>query len=230
MKKLLFVCIAALMATAAFAQKYTPTANWPYLYPEFIEGELGRFGKKPNKALFNIHLNLGALHYVDNGKIREADILGVTGLTIGEDTFSFVGGKMLRVMAQTEGGCVVQENRGNYSAIVRNDGAYGTTSLNSTTTKTFTYNENAINHYNGYLLTDNYEELLAMAEDAETLPVMTTLYLVVGNEQIPANKSSVRDLEGIDKKAFSAFLKANKIKWDDPQDLIKVVEYLVSIR
>ena len=38
MKKFLFMCAGTLMAVAAFAQE--PTTNWPYLYPEFKEGEL----------------------------------------------------------------------------------------------------------------------------------------------------------------------------------------------
>ena len=48
--------------------------------------------------------------------------------------------------------------------------------------------------------------------------------------KVPANKNSVKALDGVDKKAFSAFLKSNKIKWDEPQGLIKVIEYLVSKR
>ena len=65
MKKILFLFIGILMAVDVFAQKDSPTANWPYLYPEFMEGELVRARNKRNKAQFNIHLDLGALHYVD---------------------------------------------------------------------------------------------------------------------------------------------------------------------
>ena len=135
---------------------------------------------------------------------------------------------MLKVLAQTEGGFVVEEAKGNFTAVVRNDGAYGTTGLNSTTTKTFLYNENVINTYNGYLLTDVYVDLLAMKNNAEKLPVNKSMYLVVGMEQIPANRKSVASLDGLDKKAFKAFLKSEDIQWDDPQDLVKVIEYIKS--
>ena len=63
MKKFLFMCAGTLVAVAAFAQE--PTTNWPYLYPEFKEGELN-VRSKAEKALFNIHLDLGALHYVED--------------------------------------------------------------------------------------------------------------------------------------------------------------------
>ena len=229
MKTLLSIFTGLLLTVAVSAQDYEPTANWPYMYPDFMEGELTLVNKAPNRAKFNIHLNLNKLHYVDRkGKIKEVDTWGVTGLTIGEDKFRFVGGKMLKVMAETAGGYIVKESKPNYSGIVKNDGAMGTTALNSTTTKTFLYNENAINQYNGYLLTDVYEDLLAMKDQSERLPVNSNLFIVIGNDQIPANKKSVSDLPGVDKKEFSKFLKSEKIKWNDVEDLVKVLDYLTA--
>lgn len=230
MKKLIFLCIGLIMAVNVFAQDEKPTANWPYIYPDFMEGELEIVRKKPYQGRFNIHLNLGALHYVEDGIIKETNTMGVTRLTIGEDVFRNVGGKMMKVMAETEGGFIAQESKGNYSAIVRDDGSYGTTALNSTTTKTFLYNENVINPYTGYLLTDVYADLYAMKNDSEELPVNSYLYLVIGLEQIQANKNVVSSLNGLDKKAFKAFLKAEKIKWNNPQDLVKVLDYIVANR
>lgn len=227
MKKFLFMCAGTLMAVAAFAQE--PTTNWPYLYPEFKEGELN-VRSKTEKALFNIHLDLGALHYVEDGRIKEANILNATTLVIGNDVFRNVAGKMLKVLARAQGGYIVEETRATYSAVVRNDGAYGTTALNSTTTKTFLYNENAINQYNGYLMTDVYKDLLAMRDDAEKLPVRKNLYIVIGMDQIPADKKSVASLSGLDKKALKAFLKSEKIDWNEIGDLVKVIDYIIANR
>lgn len=227
MKKFLFMCAGTLVAVAAFAQE--PTTNWPYLYPEFKEGELN-VRSKVEKALFNIHLDLGALHYVEDGRIKEANILNATTLVIGNDVFRNVAGKMLKVLARAQGGYIVEETRATYSAVVRNDGAYGTTALNSTTTKTFLYNENAINQYNGYLMTDVYKDLLAMRDDAEKLPVRKNLYIVIGMDQIPADKKSVASLSGLDKKALKAFLKSEKIDWNEIGDLVKVIDYIIANR
>lgn len=227
MKKFLFMCAGTLVAVAAFAQE--PTTNWPYLYPEFKEGELN-VRSKTEKALFNIHLDLGALHYVEDGRIKEANVLNATTLVIGDDVFRNVAGKMLKVLARAQGGYIVEETRATYSAVVRNDGAYGTTALNSTTTKTFLYNENAINQYNGYLMTDVYKDLLAMRDDAEKLPVRKNLYIVIGMDQIPADKKSVASLSGLDKKALKAFLKSEKIDWNEIGDLVKVIDYIIANR
>ena len=221
------MCAGTLVAVAAFAQE--PTTNWPYLYPEFKEGELN-VRSKTEKALFNIHLDLGALHYVEDGRIKEANILNATTLVIGNDVFRNVAGKMLKVLARAQGGYIVEETRATYSAVVRNDGAYGTTALNSTTTKTFLYNENAINQYNGYLMTDVYKDLLAMRDDAEKLPVRKNLYIVIGMDQIPADKKSVASLSDLDKKALKAFLKSEKIDWNEIGDLVKVIDYIIANR
>ena len=186
--------------------------------------------EKTEKALFNIHLDLGALHYVEDGKIKEANTMNASTLIIGDDVFRNVGGKMLRALARTRGGFIAEEVRATYSAVMRNDGAYGTTALNSTTTKTFLYNENAINPYNGYLLTDVYADLHAMKDDSENLPVRKTLYMIIGLEQIPAERKSVISLEGLDKKALKAFLKAEKIDWSELEDLVKVIDYITANR
>jgi hypothetical protein len=69
-----------------------------------------------------------------------------------------------------------------------------------------------------------------MKNDAEKLPVNRNLYLVIGLEQIPANKKSVAALDGLDRKAFSAFMKSEKIEWDNPQDLVKVLDYIKANR
>ena len=227
MKKFLFMCAGTLVAVAAFAQE--PTTNWPYLYPEFKEGELN-VRSKTEKALFNIHLDLGALHYVEDGRIKEANVLNATTLVIGNDVFRNVAGKMLKVLARAQGGYIVEEIRATYSAVVRNDGAYGTTALNSTTTKTFLYNENAINQYNGYLMTDVYKDLLAMKDDSEKLPFRKSLYMVIGMEQVPAERKAVTSLEGLDRKALKAFLKSEKIDWNELADLVKVMDYIVANR
>ena len=227
MKKLLFSIIAILMAVAASAQKDSPTTSWPYLYPDFMEGEL-EVRTKITKALVNIHLNLGALHYVEDGKIKESSTIGITKLVIGEDVFRNVGGKMMKMLAEAEDGFVVEETRANYTAVVKKDGAYGTTALNSTTTKSFLYNENVLNGYNGYLMTDVYKDLHAMKDQSEKLPVLKNRYLVIGLDQIKADRQNVLDIDGLDKKAFKAFLKAEKIKWDDPQDLVKVIDFLTA--
>jgi hypothetical protein len=75
-----------------------------------------------------------------------------------------------------------------------------------------------------------YADLLAMKDDSESLPVRKTMYMIIGMEQIPAERKSVTSLEGMDKKALKAFLKSEKIDWSDIGDLVKVIDYIIINR
>lgn len=227
MKKFLFSCICALLAVAAFAQDEAPTVNWPYFYPDFVEGEVALSGGKTKTAKYNVHLGFSGLHYVENGTIKEMPSKGLLSLTVGEDVFRNAGGKMMKVLAKNEKGSVVQEVRANYSAIVSKDGAYGSSLANHD--KSFSHEQHN-GSYNGYLLTDDYKNLHAIKNDSDKLPVIKNYYLLIGIELIPANKKSVSAMYGIDKKAFSAFLKSEKITWNDAEDLLKVLEYVTANR
>ena len=223
-KKLFLLLAVVLMAASASAQDENPTINWPYLYPDFVEGELMQVGGKTAKAMYNIHLGRGGLHVVENGVIGEITTQGVIMVTVGEDIFRNVGGKMLKVLADAKHGYVVHETLADYSAVVRDDGAYGGSLSNAA--KGFSYDENYGNY--GYLVTNNYEDLLSIKNDSEELAVTTNTYLVIDNQLYQANKKSVLAIEGIDKKAFGEFLKANDIKWKNVDDLVKVVDYITE--
>lgn len=222
MRKLILLLAAALTAVCASAQDEMPTINWPYLYPDFVEGELLQIGGKTAKASYNIHLGRGALHVVENGLIGEVASQGVMLVTIGEDVFRNIGGKMLKVLAEAQEGYVVHETLADYSAVVRNDGAYGGSLSNAA--KGFSYDENYGNY--GYLVTNNYEDLLSIKNESEELTVTKNTYLVIDNQLIQASKKNVLAIEGVDKKAFSEFLKSNDIKWKEVDDLVKIVDYI----
>lgn len=225
MKKLLLLCIAAFAAAVAVAQNVSPTVNWPYMYPDFVEGEMDKMGGQIEKGRYNIHLNVGALHYLNDGTIKEHPTVGVKSMTIGDDVYRNVGGKMLKVLAQTEGGFVVMETLANFTGIISRDGAYGGAVANRD--KTFSHQENN-GSFNGYLVTDNYKDLIAIKDDSDKVPVTRKIFIVIGHQMIFANKSTVIDMTGVDKKAFSAFLKSNDIKWKDPEDLVKVIDYITA--
>ena len=226
MKKLLFLFVTVFMTVAASAQDEMPTVNWPYLYPDFMQGELIHIGGGTFKGVYNIHLGQGTLHLVDNGQIGEMSIQTVIKATLGEDTFRNVGGKMYKVLAEGMEGYVVMETLADYSAIVRNDGAYGGSLSNAA--KGFSYDENYGNY--SYLVTNNYADLLSIKNESEELPVIKNIYLVISNQLYQANKKSILTIEGVDKKSFTDFLKSNDIKWKDVKDLVKVVDYITSLK
>ena len=224
MKKILVLLAATLFAANVMAQD-SPTVNWPYLYPDFVEGQSLMIGGKTLTAKYNIHLGLGALHFVNDGIIAESSVANILTITLGEDLLRNVGGKMMRVLAQTEGGLVVQETLADYSAIVRDDGAYGGSLSNAA--KGFSYDENYGNY--GYLVTNSYEDLLSIKNESEELPVNVKTYLYINDNLIIASKKNVSALPGVDKKAFADYIKTNKIDWKDPADLVKVIDFVSGL-
>ena len=214
------------MAAAAYAQDEMPTVNWPYLYPDFVQGELMQIGGGASKGQYNIHLGQGALHLVENGQIGEISVQTVMKVTMGEDVFRNVGGRMYKVLAEGKEGYVVKETLADYSAIVRDDGAYGGSLSNAA--KGFSYDENYGNY--SYLVTNDYADLLSIKNESEELPVTENTYLVIDNQLYQANKKSVLAIDGVDKKAFAEFLKSNEIKWKDAQDLVKIIDYITSLK
>jgi len=224
MKRFFILMFVSLFCGAAAAQDYTPTVNWPYVNPDFYDGVLRQMGNKLSKARFNVHLGQGALHILTDGEIAEASIKDVLSVTIGDEEFTNVGGKMMKVLAQSENGFVVEERLADYSAVVRNDGAYGGSNTNSA--KGFSYDENYGNY--SYLITNNYEDLLSQKDDAEELPTTVQRYIVINGLPTLAIRKNVAAMDGVDKKAFSEFLKTEKINWKDPQDMLKVIDYIVK--
>ena len=126
MKKMIFSLLTFLSASMAIAQDYIPTVNWPYLLPDFCEGELRMTDNVVSRSRFNIHLGQGILHMVDeNGIIVEISVDNALSARIGDAEYANIGGKMLRVLARSDNGYVVEEKLADYSAVVRDDGAYG---------------------------------------------------------------------------------------------------------
>ena len=224
MKKTLVISLAALLFSfVTSAQDYTPTVTWPYVNPDFFDGEITFSNGKVSKSKLNVHLGQGTLHFIDNkGMISETSTVGAVLIKIGEDEYNATTGKLMKILAKTETGLILEERLANYSAITRNDGAYGGNSASYA--QGHSYDENYGNY--GYLVTNVYEDLYAQKEYGEELPVVVNRFFSIDGNLVPAQKKNVSSLEGLDKKAFAAFLKEEKIDWKKPQDLLKVLQYV----
>lgn len=194
---------------------------WPYIYPEFTEGELKKYAGVNVEGMFNVHLAKGVLHFVEKDIIREALPTEVFSVRIGKDYYANVGGTIMKVMAESENGFVAQEVLADFAALNNTGGAYGSSS-NSISTQALS----SLEGIGGTRSNMNHMELKNSKDDGETLPVTVKLYLVMPGKVVYAAKKDVLDIDGVDKKAISAFIKENKIKWNNPQALIKLVDYL----
>lgn len=206
------------------AQNYKPTTSWPYLYEDFQAGELKKNVGAPIEGTYNIHIHLGTLHFIEDGMIREVLPSEVFSVKIGMDYYASVGGTIMKVLAQSDNGFVAKETLADIAALNNTGGAYGSSS-NSIATQALSSMEGI----GGTRSNMNHMELKNSKDEGQILPVKEKLYLVLPTNVVYAAKKDVSEIYGVDKKALNTFLKENKVKWQDPQSLIVLLDYLTTI-
>lgn len=218
--------IVALFATfvIAEAQKYEPNNKWPYIFEDFVEGQVFLKNNTKMDAKLNIHLLANKLHYVDKtGRIMECRDKDIARVEMFGDGYLCLNGKMMKIEAQEGTNLLMSWQKGDFQSLNGGSGAYGA-SLNSSATN----NLNSLDL--GGL---NHPELGRMEEeknDGRTIDVSTVYLFVVNDKIINATKSDVIDAYGKDKSAaIKAFIKANKIKWKSVESLSEVLRFLSTL-
>lgn len=208
------------------AQKYEPTTTWPYMYEEFIPGKITTYqGGFIDYDKVNINLINGRVHYVQNGKIMQADINTVAMLSIAQDSYFCVGGKMAKVLKNAQKGAVLLSTSVDITAMGRSDIGYGNSAIASTQNMSMT----ALNSAIDFSLNRSLDDLRGEKQDGETLATKEIRGLYYKGKFIPASRVDVLNIEGIDKEAVKAFLKTEKIKFNKLDDLVKLLDFLYTL-
>ena len=222
MKRCIFVILAFILsAFVSSAQDSEPTTTWPYLYPDFQPGELKKHAGAPVSGTYNIHVLESRLHFIEGGMIREALVTEVFSVKIGKDYYANVGGRMMKVLASSDNGFVAEEVLVDIAKLNSTGGAYGSSS-NSIATQALS----SLEGIGGTRSNMNHMELKNVKDEGSVLPVVTKRYMVLPGRIIYAAKKDVLQLEALDKDAANAFIKENKIRWKDPQDILKVLDFV----
>ena len=69
-----------------------------------------------------------------------------------------------------------------------------------------------------------------VAKDADGNPVGPSYFLFVGGKLIPADKKELMNLKDIDKSALFAFMRDNRTKWEDPESLQALADFLAGLK
>ncbi|MGN1210737.1 MAG: hypothetical protein ACI4TM_03570 [Candidatus Cryptobacteroides sp.] len=210
--------MATLSVTLAFAQG--PTVTHPYLYDTFLDGTVVLDNGQRENRKMNIHLRRDALHYLDNGIVKEAFLHDVAAVEIGKDVFLPVEGQMMKLLAKNDKCCVVAQITGDFDAARESTGAYGITSSTSATMKVSSIQTDS-------QVNQNYMNILNEKENGASLDLVTKLWIIAPGFRSRATKKDVADALPQEKKeGFQAFLKTHKIKWKDPQSILTLSDYL----
>ena len=204
MRKLILTAVLAIGPfMMASAQK--PTTTYPYLYPQFTDGRVVMETGNMNEKKLNIHLRADKLHYIDNDIIKEAFLNDVKAVEIGNDIFIPVFGRMMKVIAKNDNGCVAAEILGDFEAAREAKGAYGTSSTSSSTMKLTSLQTDA-------QVNQNYMNIFNEKEEGMELRVRTTYYLITPKFKVKANKKDVdTSLPAYAATDYKSFLKSHKV-------------------
>ncbi len=217
MKKFLIAAAMLLAALSAKAQEYSTA--WPYLYQTFTDGSVVLKGGAKFQQPLNIHILHGALHYLEDGVVKEAKLEDVLTVRIGEDSFLNVGGQMMKVLASSENGTVCELALGDFERLLAGTGAYGTTATTSATQK-FSSLEIA-----GQPL-QNHMEMWESRHDGERVDLVKKTYLVLPGNFVEASRRGVEAmLDDAQKASFKQWLKVHKVKWNDPASVLSVADF-----
>ena len=223
MKKTLILAIAMLVSLAGLKAQECSTA-WPYLYPSFQEGTIYMAGGTKIVQQVNVHVLHGRLHYLDNGLVKEALSKDILLIQIGEDKYMAVEGNIMKVVASEERGFVASHQVGDFDKLRESGGAYGTSTTNSATQKLTSLDiAGKVNQ--------NHMEMWESRHNGELLDLVNTYYLVTPQKVWKATKKSINDaLDADGKAAFKAWLKSHKIKWNNPDSLLTLLDFVTTLQ
>lgn len=214
MRKLLLIIVLVASSVALYAQECSTT--WPYLYPEFTDGTAYLKNGRSAEYSVNIHTLKGRVHYIENGIVREANAFDIAILKIGSDEYVSNGQDILKVEQSTEKGLVASLNLGEFDRAADSGGAYGSTTTNSATMKLSSIEVAG-------RVNQNHMELRQNKENGQRVGIRKTYYIVTPEKAYLATRKAMEAEFGND---FKTWAKSHKIKWNKPESLITILDFL----
>lgn len=207
---------------ASFAAGYVPTTKWPYLYEEFVDGTVFfSGGKKAKQQKLNIHLQQGALHYLDGDKVLQSISSDVEKVRIGNDLFIRMDGEWVRLVKLEKEIALVKAVRADLEALSKNaSGAYGMSSDVSAVDRLTSIQLGGISNL-------SHQQMKVEKNDGEELPLLEKYYFVFGDKKIleATRKGIEKSLTDADKVRLKTFVKENKIKWKEEDSLMRLLDF-----
>lgn len=207
-------------------EKYVPLTTWPYVYEDFLPGRIKTYqGGDIAYDKLNVNLVNGRAHFVKDGKIMEADMKTIALMTIGEDSYVCASGKMVKVVKNTLHSAVVLSTTVDTEAMSKADIGYGKSSTASTQGVSLT----AISGDMDYSVNRSLDDLSSKRKTGEKLVLKNVTGIYYRGSFVPATKIDILNIPGIDKEAVKDFIKREKIKFKNADDLGRLVDFMYSL-
>jgi len=186
-----------------------------YLFPEFTRGDVYYLGSPKGSGMLNYNMLLGEMQFLENGQVLAlANVKNVVVVTINNRKFYLFNEKeFVEELLSTDQWKLRVRRKGNVAEHSKK-GAYGTTSSTS-----------SITSYSS-ISADNQQHNLSVVENV--LISLNCFYYLVGTNgkyvQIKNHKTFTKQFPE-HKALIEAFVKENKIQFDNENDLKTLLEY-----
>lgn len=206
------------MCIAASAQEEV-TTTWPYLYPDFQDGTIYMKGGEKHIQKLNVHVAHADLHFLDKELVRKAVLNDALVIEIGSDRYSVIDNTVAKILASNDKGFIAARYTGDFAALSESGGAYGSSSSTSATMKLSSVDM-------GNTIGQNAMILIQSKHDGRVLDINVKYFLVTPQFTCPATKKELDQAFSDRADEWKAFLKTHKIKWNNPESLISVLEFI----
>lgn len=219
MKKLVLSLFISLISGMMMVSAQNPTTTWPYIFQDFSQTQVYlKSGGKLN-YLANVHLQGSKLHYVKDGSVIEASMSDILLVEINSRRFMNINNSLMEIITEGERGFVAKKVEPDFSKLNETGGAYGASS-NTTSTRALTSLE-GVGSVTSHMMQRSDKE------SGKVIPLKHEYYIVANGGVYPGQKKLFEKLLPLDKQSeYKLFIKSNKIKWHNPDDLLKLVEIL----
>jgi len=222
----LALAISQIACLSAAGPVYAPRTSWPYVYEEFIPGKIKTHkGTDISYDKLNISLANGRVHYVEKGVIMQADINSIALLTIGDDSYVCVEGRMAKVLRNTVNSAVLLRTTIDTEAMSSADIGYGKSSVASTNNLSAT----ALGSGMDFSVNRSLDDVLKERQEGEPLVLQEVKGIYYKGSFVPAARVDVLRIQGIDKEAVKQYIKKEKIKFGSIDDLAALADYLYTL-
>lgn len=216
--------IAFLISITCYAQEmsFKPSTTWPYEFHSFTQGTLHRAGSLGDiTGKFNICIANGTIHFLDRDDIiLEADMKDITSVEIGGRAFLRFLSNLYEIVGQTDNGYVLKLRTIDNSQ----EGVDIGFGITSSTLAAQQVDLTSAIGLGEALVHSNVANAALEMQNGVPLELNEELFFKIGNEIIPASKSDVTGFVG--KDASNAFFKTHKVKWNQPETLLPVIDLL----
>lgn len=216
------IAVLLVCETVCIAQNvYKPRDKWPYIYESFSPAIIHQTNNLGDiEATANICVDDGSLHYIEDGVILQATNSTISKVDINGKTFVSVYNQLMESVASSPDGYIVKKIKVTEETQGANLG-YGMTSSNFSARNV---DLTASTAFGVSLLHSKLAEASENAEYGTPLTIEEELCFFVNGRLISASKKDFTEAVGKDKA--NAFLKANKIKWNEPASIIPVISFI----